>query len=373
MMMNEHNQVQIGAVVRFLDSIAPPVYQESYDNAGLIVGDKSKAITGVLICLDTLESVLDEAIAKKCNLIVAHHPIVFKGLKTFTGKNYVERVIMKAIRQDIAIYVAHTNLDNMYVQGVNSKIAEKLGLTATQILAPKRGVLKKLYVYVPSANADSLRTALFEGGAGHIGNYSECSFSTEGKGSFKGSAAANPTVGQKGVRHYEKEEKIEVIYEAYKERAILQKMFEEHPYEEVAYDIVALDNAYAKIGSGLIGSLKEPVDSMTFLKFLKARMQTDCIRYTDLVKDSISRVAVCGGAGSFLLRHAIAAKADIFITADYKYHQFFDAENHLIIADIGHFESEQYTIDLFYELLTQKFINFAVYCTEIKTNPINYL
>lgn len=367
------SEMKIKNVVEYLESIAPRSLQESYDNAGLIVGDKNLTVTGILIALDTIEAVLDEAIQKGCNLVVAHHPIVFGGLKTFTGKNYVERVILKAIKNDIAIYAAHTNLDNVYRNGVNGKIAEKLGLTKTRILSPKKGLLKKLSVFVPIEATESIKNALFNAGAGSIGNYSECSFRTEGVGSFKANASSNPTVGEIGTQHEEKEHRLEVVFPAYLQHAIVRKLIEAHPYEEVAYDIYALENIHQEIGSGLVGELEEPMETMAFLKMLKLNMKADGIRYTALCKKKIKRVALCGGAGSFLLRNALGAQADIFITGDYKYHQFFDAENRIIIADIGHYESEQYTIELFYELLTQKFRNFAIHCTEVNTNPINYL
>lgn len=294
--------MKIKEVIDYVASIAPPSYQESYDNAGLIVGDKEKELTGVLICLDTIEAVIDEAIEKKCNLVVAHHPIVFTGLKTFTGKNYVERVILKAIKNDIAIYVAHTNLDNVYENGVNSKIAEKLGLVNTSILAPKKGLLRKLYVFVPKDAAEKLRQALFDAGAGAIGNYSDCSFSVQGTGSFKANEKAKPTLGTVGLRHYEPEERIEVVFSAHQQRQIIAALLEAHPYEEVAYDIVTLENQYARVGSGLVGDLEEPIEAMAFLKMLKLQMKTDCVRYTALAKQKIKRVALCGGAGSFLLK-----------------------------------------------------------------------
>ncbi|BDS13837.1 Nif3-like dinuclear metal center hexameric protein [Aureispira anguillae] len=365
--------MKIKNIITYIESIAPPSFQESYDNAGLIVGDSNKEVTGVLIALDTIEAVIDEAIAKQCNLVIAHHPIVFGGLKRFTGSNYVERVIIKAIQHDIAIYAAHTNLDNVYKNGVNSKIAEKIGLINTRILAPKKGLLKKIYTFVPKHATQQVEQALFEAGAGNLGNYSECSFSVEGKGAFKGNEQSNPTLGNVGERHYEKEDKVEVIFPAHLEAKVIRALLAAHPYEEVAYDIVALGNQYKEIGAGLIGELKTPMEPMAFLKMLKQRMKTDCVRYTALCKKEIKSVALCGGAGSFLLKNATRAQADLFITGDYKYHQFFDAENRIIIADIGHYESEQFTIELFYELLTQKFRNFAVHCTEINTNPINYL
>lgn len=365
-------KMKIQKLIKYIEQIAPPAYQESYDNSGLIVGNSNEKITGVLLCLDSIEAVIDEAIEKECNLIIAHHPIVFSGLKRFTGKNYIERVVMKAIKNDIAIYACHTNLDNVRA-GVNAKIAEKLGLINTKILAPKSQLIKKLSVYVPTTAADKVRDALFAAGAGQIGNYEEASFNVVGAGTFKATEGATPHVGEVGKRHYEAEIKIEVIFPFNLKGQILSAMFNTHPYEEVAYDIVTIDNKHQGIGSGMIGELPEYMEPMPFLEHLKSTMKTDCVRYTQLLKSPIRRVAICGGAGQFLLRNAIGKKADIFITADYKYHQFFDAEGKIVIADIGHFESEQFTIDLFYDLITKKFDTFAVYRTSINTNPVNYL
>lgn len=365
--------MQIKDLVRYLEQIAPSVYQESYDNAGLIVGDPNQMITGVLIALDSTEAVLEEAIQKQCNIVVAHHPIVFGGLKTFTGKNYVERVVMKAIKHDIAIYAAHTNLDNVYENGVNGKIAEKLGLEQCRILSPKRGILQKLCVFVPETAIDAVRDALFEAGAGYIGNYSECSFASKGEGSFKGNATSNPHVGEPNKRHYEPEQKLEVVVPKAQTGQVIGALLQAHPYEEVAYDLLPLNNNHEQVGSGMVGNLAVPMESTAFLKLVKEQLNTACIRHTAICTPTVQRVAVCGGAGSFLLNQAIRAKADVFITGDYKYHQFFDAENRIIIADVGHYESEQFTIELFYELLTQKFLNFAIHCTEVNTNPVNYL
>jgi dinuclear metal center YbgI/SA1388 family protein len=358
---------------KVLEQIAPPAYQESYDNSGLLTGSIDDEVKGVLICLDSTEDVIQEAIDNNCNLIIAHHPIVFKGLKRLNGSNYVERVIIKAIKNDIAIYAIHTNLDNVLHQGVNAKIAEKLGLTNLKVLDAKRGVLKKLYTFAPAEHAEKVKNALFNAGAGNISNYSECSFNVEGTGTFKGAEGTNPFVGEVGLRHQEAEIKIEVIFPAHLENNILKELFAAHPYEEVAYDIVGLDNQFDLVGSGLVGELKEPIDTAMFLRELKSKMKTDCIRYTAICKDKISRVAVCGGAGSFLLKNAIRAKADIFVSADFKYHEFFDAENRIIIADIGHYESEQFTIEIIYDILLNKFPIFAILKSKVKTNPVSYL
>lgn len=359
-------------ITAHLESIAPLAYQESYDNAGLICGSPDMEIQAALICLDSTEAVIDEAIATGCNLIIAHHPIVFSGLKKFNGKNYVERVIIKAIRHHIAIYAAHTNLDNV-LNGVNGKIAEKLGLVGPAILSNRQNGLKKLAVFCPESASAEVRAALFAAGAGQIGNYDECSFNTPGTGTFRAGEGARPYVGEKGLQHQEKETKIEVIYGAHQERALLDAMFRAHPYEEVAYDLIPLTNSHPYLGSGITGELPSGMDEMDFLHHLKSVMQAKCIRYTALRGKKVEKVAVCGGSGSFLLPNAIAAGADIFVTSDYKYHQFFDAENRIVIADIGHYESEQFTSELFYEILNKKFRTFALHLSKINTNPINYL
>jgi len=364
--------MKIAEIIQTIEDFAPISYQESYDNAGLLVGDKLADCTGVLICLDAIEAVIDEAIAKNCNLVVAHHPIIFSGLKKITGKNYIERVIIKAIKNDIAIYACHTNLDNVRL-GVNNMIADKLELINRKILDPKKGILKKLYTYVPKENKDKLLNALFAVNAGHIGNYSECSFSVDGIGTFKGNENSNPVIGEKNIRSSENESKIELIFPNYLETKILKTLKENHPYEEVAYEIITLDNTNQEVGSGLIGELENPMDENEFLNLIKDKMQAKCIRYTSLLNKPIKKVALCGGSGSFLLPNSISQKVDIFITADFKYHQFFDADNQIVIADIGHYESEQYTSQLFNKIISEKFSTFAVQISTINTNPINYI
>ncbi len=364
--------IKISNIIEEIEKIAHPSLQESYDNAGFITGTRDQECTGVILCLDAIESVLDEAIEKECNLVIAHHPIVFSGLKSLTGRNYIERVIIKAIKNDIAIYAAHTNLDNV-IEGVNQKIAQKIGLKNIRILAPKKGILKKLFTYIPVEHTEKVRSALFEAGAGNIGKYSDCSFSVSGEGTFKGSEDSQPYTGEKGVVHTEKEHKLEVLFPAYAEKSILKALLTAHPYEEVAYEVISIDNFHQEIGSGIIGELAAPTETESFLLSLKDQMQTPVIRHTKFIKEKVQKIAVCGGAGSFLLNAAISSSADVFITGDYKYHQFFDADNHIVIADIGHFESEQFTIELFYEILIKKFPNFALYLTSVTTNPVKYL
>lgn len=328
-------------------------------------------VSGALICVDSTEEVIDEAIRLGLNMVIAHHPIVFSGIKKLNGKNYVESALIKAIKNNIAIYAIHTNLDNV-MQGVNKEICERLGLQNIRILAPKSGILKKLVTFCPLKNAPEVKNALFEAGAGAIGNYDECSFGVHGTGSFKGNELSNPFTGQKGERHLEPEERIEVVFEAPSQNKILNALRKAHPYEEVAFDIYTLDNQYNNIGSGMIGDLKQPLDHQGFLNHVKTTMNTECIRYTIPDQEVISKVAVCGGSGSFLLDDAMRFGADAFVTADFKYHQFFDGERKILIADIGHFESEQFTKDLIYKILNKKFPKFALRLSEFKTNPINY-
>lgn len=362
--------VTIKQLTQHLESIAPLGYQEGYDNAGLITGAPQQEITGVLVTLDCTEEVVEEAIKKGCNLIVAHHPIVFSGLKKLNGKNYVERTVIKAIKHDIAIYAIHTNLDNV-AAGVNSEISKRIGLQHTHVLSTKSGLLKKIAVYVPEKHLELVQQAMFDAGAGQIGHYSECSFYTGGTGTFKGGEQSNAFVGEKGQRHHEPEYRLEVMVEQAYLSAVVQAMIKAHPYEEVAYDIFETINHHQGVGSGMIGELPEAMNAEAFLAHLKHAMNVTVVRYTPVNK-LIKRVAVCGGAGSFLVKQALGAGADAFVTADMKYHEFFDGEGQLMIADIGHYESEIFTIHLLAEVILKKFHTFAVILSEIQTNPINY-
>lgn len=363
--------MKLHKILQHLHELAPPSLQESYDNAGLIVGNNDMDITGILVALDTTEAVIDEAIEKKCNLVVAHHPIVFKGLKKINGKNYVERVIIKAIKNDIAIFAIHTNLDNVFENGVNQKIGNKLGLKNLKILSPKAEQIIKLSVYVPHDHLEEVRSALFHAGAGTISDYDECSFVSEGLGTFRPGKGTNPYIGNIGFRHTEAESKVEVILPRHLQHQVVRAMMENHPYEEVAYDLHLLENT-TNIGSGMIGELEVPVSTNDFLKQLKSKMQTEVVRYTKTAKTEIRNVAICGGSGSFLIHQAKAAGADAYVTGDVKYHEFFDGENDMMICDIGHYESEQFTIELLGDFLSEKIPNFAVIFTETVTNPINY-
>ena len=359
-------------ITQYVESIAPLAFQESYDNSGLIIGHPDDEISGILITLDITEEILDEAIRKGLNLIICHHPIVFSGIKKLNSKNYIERCVAKAIKNDIAIYAAHTNLDSVF-GGVNSKICEKLELQNCKILAPIPQFLKKLVTFVPVADAEKVRTAIFEAGAGHIGNYDSCSYNVNGRGTFRGNDKTNPYVGEKNQLHFEEEVRIETIFPKHIQSKVIQALLQAHPYEEVAYDIYPLENDYQQAGIGMIGELAEVMDEISFLKKLKAIFGCEVVKHTQLLGKPIRKVAVCGGAGSSYLSKAIAQKADIFVSGDFKYHQFFDAEKQIVIADIGHYESEQFTKEVFYELLTKKFPKFAVHLSAINTNPVSYL
>jgi dinuclear metal center YbgI/SA1388 family protein len=363
--------MQIHEIITALEHIAPPALQEDYDNQGLLTGNTNWNCTGALISLDATESVVKEAIEKNCNLIIAHHPIIFKGLKKLTGKNYVEQTIITAIKNDIAIYAIHTNLDNV-LNGVNGKIADMLGLINRRILAPRNGLLQKLTVFVPRADKEKLMAALFNAGAGSIGNYSECSFAVEGTGSFKAGPGTAPYVGTLNERHYENEAKLEVILPAWLQSKVLSAMRAAHPYEEVAYDICGLENQYQQVGSGVLGELPTAIEETDLLEKLSLIFKIPFIKHTALLGRAIKTVALCGGAGSFLTPSAVGAGADIYITSDIKYHEFFDAEGRMVLADIGHYESEQFTIDLLFDILKQNFPNFAVLKTGVNTNPVHY-
>jgi dinuclear metal center YbgI/SA1388 family protein len=358
-------------LIRHLNLWAPLSLQESYDNGGLIAGDADQVITGVLCCLDCTEQIIEEAIERKCNVVLAHHPIVFSGLKKLTGRTYVERTIIYAIKHDIAIIAWHTALDNVS-NGVNGKIGDVLGIKQRRILQPKENGIFKLVVYVPHETKVDMEQALFAAGAGHIGNYQECSFTSAGEGSFKPMPGSNPTEGQIGERSFVSETKIEVVVPEGNRGNVHQAMIHAHPYEEVAHEWIRLSNERTDIGSGMVGDLDRPIDVQSWMKHVKDKMGVAVIRHTALVHTEISKVAWCGGSGDFLLERAIAAGAQVLITSDFKYHRFFDHENKIIVMDIGHYESESCVIDLLSDWLTENFTTFAIHKTWIVTNPVQY-
>ncbi|MBK9282769.1 MAG: Nif3-like dinuclear metal center hexameric protein [Sphingobacteriaceae bacterium] len=358
-------------ITQVIEEFAPLTYQESYDNCGLLTGDANVACSGVLLTLDCLEETLDEAIQLKANLIVMHHPVIFSGLKKITGDNFIERIIIKAIKNNIALYATHTNIDNVR-QGVNYKIAEKLGLENCKILAPKTNLLRKLVTYVPATHHEKVLQALFEAGCGQIGEYENCSFNTSGTGTFKGSDKTNPFIGKAGQLSKEAEIKIETIFEARNEKNILKALKSNHPYEEVAFDVYPLENKLNAVGSGIIAEFKEAMREEDFLKLVQKALKTKVLRHTKMSDKFVKKVAICGGSGRFLLKNAINSKSDAFLTSDFKYHDFFEVEEKLLLVDAGHFETEQYTPEIFYEIITKKFATFAIHLSKINTNPVNY-
>lgn len=363
--------MKIKHIIQKLEQLSPLDYAEDFDNVGLLVGEPEAQVTGILVTLDTLEEVIEEAIEKNCNLVVSFHPIIFNGLKSITGKSYVERVVIKAIQHNIAIYSMHTALDNSFL-GVNAVICDALELENRTILIPQKNPIRKLVTYIPQALAESLRNALFEAGAGSIGNYSDCSFNLEGLGTFRGNDFSNPTIGERNELHTEAETQIGVVFPKHLQKQVLKALRENHPYEEIAYEIYTLENPHQHIGLGMIGELKNPMSESDFLAYLKDKMQTDCIRHSGFTEKYIQKVAVLGGSGAFAIDIAKANKVDAFVSADFKYHDFFKAEKQILLADIGHFESEQYTKMLLFDFLTKKIPNFAIILSEVKTNPIKY-
>jgi dinuclear metal center YbgI/SA1388 family protein len=369
---SKHRPMKINEVISILEELSPLSYSEDFDNTGLLVGDYNTEVKGILVTLDTLESIVDEAVKNGCNLIVSFHPIIFSGLKKLTGKNYIERVVMKAIKNNIAIFSMHTALDNSW-NGVNAMICEKLKLTNRNILIPKNETIKKLTTYVPSDSAEKLLEQLFKAGAGSIGNYSNCSFSSNGNGTYRGNENSNPVKGIKGELHFEKEVQINITIQKHKEASVLRALFNFHPYEEVAYEIITLENTNQHIGMGMTGELENPMTGIEFLNYLKKNMNTYCIRHSKLMNKSIHKVAVLGGSGSYAIEAAISSGADAFVTADCKYHDFFKAENNILLADIGHYESEQFTKELLVAFLNKKISTFAIVLSQKNTNPITYI
>lgn len=367
-----HPTLTVKTITHYLEEIAPLSFQENYDNAGLITGSYDTLVTGILVTLDCTEAVVDEAIQNNDNLIIAHHPIVFRGLKKLNGSNYVERTVIKAIRNNIAIYAIHTNLDNVW-HGVNMKIAEKIGLKKLRILAPRRESLLKLVTFIPKTSTEAVLSALHQAGAGQIGNYKNCSFRVEGTGTFMPTGEAQPAIGDHDKQESVTEDRVEVIFPAFRESQIMRALRDSHPYEEVAYYLNVISNENQEVGSGMVGELPEVMEPLEFLYSLKKSMDLRVIRHTAILEKPVKTVAVCGGAGSFLLTNAIRSGADVFVSADFKYHEFFDADGRIIIADIGHYESEVFTKELIKDVLIKKFPTFAINFSKSVTNPISYI
>lgn len=363
--------MKIKDILSIIEEVAPMRLQESYDNSGLLVGDGQAEVDKLLLCIDITEAVVQEAIDRGCGLVLSHHPIIFNGLKRLTPETYVERTVLLAIRNNIALAAMHTNLDNSNL-GVNKQIADKLGIVGPQILEQKEGVLRKLIAFVPESHADAVREVMFEAGGGHIGNYSSCSYNTNGMGSFKANNEANPHVGAVDQLHFEPEQRIEMVVPNYLVQKVVKAMKAAHPYEEVAYDVISLQNNWSNVGAGMIGLLPHRMDEIEFLDHLRQVFNVPVLRHSPLLHRKIEKVALCGGSGAFLLPQAKRAGADAFITADIKYHQFFDPDGALLMVDAGHFETEQFTKELMADILRKKNANFAVLFSDVNTNAVRY-
>lgn len=364
--------MKIKEIQTVLEEVAPLAYAEDFDNVGLLVGDENSEITGILVCHDALESVIDEATNKKCNLVICFHPILFSPIKKITGANYVEKAIIKAIKNDIAIYSIHTALDN-HQNGVNRIFCNALGLINTKVLIPKENFIQKLVTFVPKDNHQKVRSALFAAGAGKIGNYENCSFNSIGSGTYQGNENSNPVVGQKFEFCEDEEIKLEVTFEKHLQSKIVKALFDNHKYEEVPYEIYTMLNKHQNIGLGMVGTLKHEMSELDFLHFVKAKMECGIIKHTAFLNKKVSKVAVLGGSGAFAINKAIQSGADVFLTADLKYHDYYQAENQIVLADIGHFESERFIKNYIVDFLKEKITTFAIIFSQENTNPVKYL
>ncbi len=363
--------MKLKQIVDLIHQSAPFSWQESYDNSGIQIGDPEREVHRALLTLELTPDVLKEAAEKACDLVITHHPLIFDGLKRIAGGTPTEQMVSEAIRLQIAVVSVHTNIDNS-LYGVNRRLAEKLGLENLRILKPASGMLKKLVTFCPTDHADKLRAALFEAGAGHIGDYDCCSFNLEGRGSFRAGEGTNPFVGSISELHYEKEERVETIFPVHQQAKVIQAMHDAHPYEEVAYDVYALENVYDRVGSGMIGEYDEPVSPENFLHRVKEQLETPVLRHTEATGEMIKKVALCGGSGAFLIGDARKAGAQAFVTADLKYHQFLDNAGKILLVDAGHYETEQHTKELIRDIIQKKMLNFAVLISEVNTNPVRY-
>lgn len=359
-------------IANCFEAMAPLSHQESYDNSGIQLGEPDKQIDSALVTLDLNEQVAEEAIRLGVDLIVTHHPLIFKPLKQISGATPTERMVIGCLRHDIAVYACHTNLDAS-PQGVSHYLARKLGITNGTLLEPRQGLFTKLVVYIPAHAFPKVREALFQAGAGTMGDYEQCGFSAHGLGSFLPGKETHPYVGTPEQFHEEPEVRFETLFPSRLKKRVVEALMASHPYEEPAFDLFPLLNASNDAGFGWVGNLPEPLSAGHFLEKLKEKLACGALRYSTPPSRPIQKVAICGGSGSDLLGLAIAAGADAFVTADLKYHAFQAAEGALLLVDAGHYETEQFTKELFYDVLTKKFNNFAVHISKVKTNPINYL
>ena len=363
--------MKIKEITNILSEWAPLTYAEEFDNVGLLVGNENATCQQAMITHDVSEEVVEEAILNKCELIICFHPIIFSGLKSITGKNYVEKTVIKAIENKIAIYAIHTALDN-HRYGISYQLGKTLGLVNQQILIPKTDTLLHLNTYVPGDHKETVLAALHAAGAGELGNYSETSFSVTGQGSYKGNELSQPAIGEKNKSTTTTEEKLSLIVPQHSKNKVIKALMDTHPYESIAYELTATLNSNPTLGMGSVGELPEVMPSMTFLTHMKKTLGVPFIRHSISTKKEIKKVAVLGGSGSFCIDAAIRNGADALVTADLKYHDFFKVENDLLLVDAGHYETEHFTKKLIHEYLTKKMPNFAFTLSEVNTNPVKY-
>lgn len=364
--------MDIRSIINAIEDFAPRALQEDYDNSGLQAGDVTNICTGVLLALDVNKETVKEAKENNFNFIVSHHPILFKGIKSITPTSDIGSILIDAITHNISIYSAHTSLDNARF-GVSYRMADKLKLQHIHTLQPQASKLCKLVVFAPTAYAESIKRALAKSGAGEIGDYRGCSYSMDGLGAYEATANAHPFIGEIGELHEEAETRIEVILPKRLLSQSLKAMLKVHPYEEPAYDIIPLLNNDAYSGSGAIGALPTPMPLKDFLQILKNVFKCPCIRHNGLNGNQlIQKVALCGGSGSFLANDAIQQGADIFVTGDVKYHDFTTINGQIVVADIGHYESEQCAKEILYDIISDKFPKLNIRQSKTENNTIKY-
>ncbi|MBP5687674.1 MAG: Nif3-like dinuclear metal center hexameric protein [Muribaculaceae bacterium] len=363
--------MKVKEITDAIEAVAPLYLQESWDNSGMQVGDQDSEVTGVVLCTDVREEIVDEAIERGANMIISHHPLLFRGLKKIVGRSYQERIVAKAIKNDITIYCAHTNMDSA-VGGVNFKMAEKLGMTGVRVLDPQQGTQRKIVVFVPTEAVAMVEKAMCDAGAGRLGNYDNCTYSMNGEGHYRALDGAEPWAGKVGEKHSEPEVRLEVLVHKALCGRVVAAMIKAHPYEEPAFDIIALENGDKYAGLGVIGDV-EPQDARGFLEKVKNAFEVEAVRYSGNLDRQVRRVAMCGGAGADFIGLAMSQGADVYITGDMKYHEFQGNEERIILADIGHYESEHYTKEIFYDIISKKNPNFAVDFAKSEKNQVKYL
>ncbi|MBI4536287.1 MAG: Nif3-like dinuclear metal center hexameric protein [Ignavibacteriae bacterium] len=355
---------------------APREIAWGQDNVGLQIGNPASRLLGILIALDVTEKIITEARRHRANLIISHHPLLFKAPRSITPRNQVGRCIDALVKSGIALYSAHTNLDFAH-GGTSWAIAEALGLTAVDFLYKPYKVQRKIVTFVPTDHVDRVAVAMAEAGAGRIGNYDNCSFRMLGTGTFKANERANPVVGSKNVLEKVAETRLEMVVDQWLVPGVLKALKQAHPYEEVAHDVYPTENESDAFGMGIIGMLVRPMTLKSLLALIKKKLGARALRCTGSLNHKVSRIAACGGSGSELLDEAVRARADAFITADVKYHTFHDANGRIALIDAGHYETEHLVVQTMAKKLAQEMrrmrIHVPVFASRTSTNPIVYV